>query len=55
MMNKKINLIFDFDSTFIQLETIEVLAEFALKNNSNKISIAKKIKSMTNLAMSGKN
>ena len=54
MINKKINLIFDFDSTFIQLETIEVLAKYALNNNNNKISIAKKIKSMTNLAMSGK-
>ena len=54
MMNKKINLIFDFDSTFIQLETIEVLAKYALRNNNNKTSIAKKIKNMTNLAMSGK-
>jgi len=53
-MNKKINLIFDFDSTFIQLETIEILAEHALKKHKNKDSITKKISTMTNLAMSGK-
>jgi len=53
-MNKKINLIFDFDSTFIQLETIEVLAGYALKKNNKNIFIEKKIKNITNLAMSGK-
>ena len=52
-MDKKINLIFDFDSTFIQLETIEILAEYALKEHKNKNSIIKKISNMTNLAMSG--
>ena len=52
--NKKINLIFDFDSTFIQLETIEVLAEFALSNNKNKTIVLNKIKDITDLAMSGK-
>ena len=31
-MDNKINLIIDFDSTFIKLETIEVLADFALEN-----------------------
>tara|TARA_B100000579_G_scaffold346639_1_gene299557 strand:+ start:976 stop:1644 length:669 start_codon:yes stop_codon:yes gene_type:complete len=54
MINKKINLIFDFDSTFIQLETIEVLAEFALSNNKNKTIVLNKIKDITDLAMSGK-
>ncbi len=54
MINKKINLIFDFDSTFIQLETIEILAEFALSNNKNKTIILNKIKDITNLAMLGK-
>ena len=53
-MNKKINLIFDFDSTFIELETIEVLAEFSLKEHQNKKAITHTIKNMTNLAMSGK-
>ena len=54
MINKKINLIFDFDSTFIQLETIEVLAEFALSNNKNKTIVLNKIKDITDLAMIGK-
>ena len=35
-MNNKINLIIDFDSTFVKLETIEVLADFALKNKKDK-------------------
>ena len=53
-MNKKINLIFDFDSTFIQLETIEILAEYALEKHKDKQVIYEQIKDMTNLAMSGK-
>ncbi len=54
MTNKKINLIFDFDSTFIQLETIEILADFALSNNRDKTKILNKIKDITSLAMLGK-
>jgi len=53
-MDKKFNLIFDFDSTFIKLETIEVLANFSLEKNPNRISIAKQVKKMTALAMTGK-
>ena len=33
---KKKNLIFDFDSTLLKMETIEILAEIALKNNKKK-------------------
>ena len=33
---KNINLIIDFDSTFIKLETLDALAEISLQNNSNK-------------------
>ncbi len=51
---KNINLIFDFDSTLLQLETIEVLADFALKKNTNREVILKEIKEITSLAMSGK-
>ena len=47
------NIIFDFDSTIIQLETIEVIAEIALKNNSNKKNILEEIKTTTSLAMNG--
>ena len=53
-MNQEINIILDFDSTIIQLETIEVLAEFSLGKDTNKDNIYNKIKNMTNLAMSGK-
>ena len=51
---KKINLIFDFDSTLLKLETIEVLAEFALKENNQKKKILHEINHLTNLAMNGK-
>ena len=50
---KKINLIFDFDSTLIKLETIEILATFALKENPRKKEILKEINHITNLAMNG--
>ena len=53
-MKKEVNLILDFDSTIITLETIEVLANFSLENNSEKNKIYNKIKNMTNLAMMGK-
>ena len=32
-MKKEINLILDFDSTIVELETIEVLANFSLEKN----------------------
>ena len=51
---KNPNLIFDFDSTLLKLETIEILAEIALEKNKNKHIILKDIKRMTELAMSGK-
>ena len=52
-MNEEINLIIDFDSTIIQLETIEVLAEISLKNSPEKHSIYNQIESITNQAMQG--
>ena len=52
-MDNKINLIIDFDSTFIKLETIEVLADFALENKKDKKNILDLIKKMTNKAMQG--
>ena len=51
---KNINLIFDFDSTLLKLETIEILADFALKKNPEKEVILNKIKKITALAMNGK-
>lgn len=52
-MEKK-NLIFDFDSTLLKVETIEILAEITLRDNKNKNIILGEIKNITNLAMSGK-
>ena len=52
-MDNKINLIIDFDSTFVKLETIEVLADFSLSNKKNKVQILNKIKHITNKAMIG--
>jgi len=52
MKNPKV--IFDFDSTILKCETIEILADFALKNNKDKNNILKKIKELTKEAMEGK-
>ena len=51
---KKKNLIFDFDSTLLKMETIEILAEIALRENKNKNIILEEIKKITSLAMTGK-
>ena len=51
---KNLKVIFDFDSTIIKSETIEVLAGFALKNNKNKTVILNQIKDLTIKAMEGK-
>ena len=50
---KKCNFIFDFDSTILKYETIEILADFALANNAKKEIILTEIKHMTKLAMNG--
>lgn len=49
---KKIFFI-DFDSTFIQVESLEALAEISLKNNPQKKQIVEKIKKITNQGMNG--
>ena len=54
MSKKNINIIFDFDSTIIQLETIEVLAYFALNNIRDQNTILKNIENITFNAMVGK-
>ncbi|MFZ2593598.1 MAG: HAD-IB family phosphatase [Minisyncoccia bacterium] len=46
-------LVFDFDSTIASVESLEVLAEYALRNNSEKEDILKKMKEITNLGMDG--
>lgn len=46
--------IIDFDSTIIQTEGLEELAEIILKNNPQKEKIVNEIKRITNLGMEGK-
>src|SRR5438105_3997491 len=48
------HFIIDFDSTFIQLETLDELAKIVLKNNPKKQEIVKKIEDITKLGMEGK-
>ncbi len=48
-----INLIIDFDSTFIKLETLDALAKISLNNKKNKNNVIAEIASITNRAMNG--
>lgn len=48
------NIIIDFDSTFIQLEGLDTLAEIALTNSPNAKEIVQEIKEITNQGMEGK-
>lgn len=52
MFENKI-IIFDFDSTFIKVETIDELAKIILKNDKDKTDKLKLIEKITNLAMNG--
>ena len=45
--------IIDFDSTFTQVEALDVLAEISLKNNENQAKAVSEIKSITDLGMEG--
>lgn len=46
--------IIDFDSTFAQVETLDVLCEVALANNPKMDEILAEVKNITNLGMEGK-
>lgn len=46
--------IIDFDSTIIQTEGLEELAEIVLKDNPKRVGILEEIKKITNLGMEGK-
>ncbi len=52
MENSK-NFVIDFDSTFTQVEALDVLAEISLEDSSEKNDIIKEIKEITDLAMEG--
>ncbi len=46
--------IIDFDSTIIQTEGLDELAQIALKDNPKQVAILEQIKKITNLGMEGK-
>jgi len=48
------NIIIDFDSTFMQVEALDELADIILKDSSDKIQTVQKIKDITNLGVDGK-
>lgn len=51
-MNNKI-FIFDFDSTFIQVESVSILAEITFADHPNKTNIIKEIDLLTEQTMAG--
>ncbi len=53
MENSK-NFVIDFDSTFTQVEALDVLAEISLENASDKEEVIREIKEITDLGMEGK-
>ena len=50
---KRKSLIFDFDSTFVKIETIDLLAELSLKDDSNAKEKISQISEITKKAMAG--
>jgi len=52
-MSSKFSLIIDFDSTIINLETLEFLGSISLQGNNQKDNIIQKISYYTDLAMNG--
>jgi len=53
MENKK-HFVIDFDSTFTQVEALDVLGEISLANNPKKKQKLQELKDLTDLAMGGK-
>lgn len=51
---KNLSIIIDFDSTFVSVEALDVLAEISLRDHPKKESIIREIKEITNLGMTGK-
>ena len=46
--------IIDFDSTFTQVEALDILAEISLKDNENQLKVIDEIKYITNQGMEGR-
>ena len=53
-MSDKETFIFDFDSTFIQVEALDILCEVIYENSSAGIQVLNEIQRLTNLGMEGK-
>ena len=53
-MENKRHFVIDFDSTFTQVEALDVLGEISLAKNPNKEKKLKELKELTDLAMGGK-
>lgn len=51
---EKYNIIIDFDSTFMQVEALEELADIVLKGDPKRKEIVQKIKEITDLGVDGK-
>jgi len=54
MIKPKTVYIFDFDSTFIQVESLEELAKIALNSHPERENIFRQIQKLTELTMSGR-
>ncbi|MEA2007338.1 MAG: HAD-IB family phosphatase [Patescibacteria group bacterium] len=52
--NDKNYLVVDFDSTFVKLESLDNLADFALEGNPQKKQILQQVETTTKLGMEGK-
>ncbi|MEH0155355.1 phosphoglycerate dehydrogenase [Limibacter armeniacum] len=52
-MESKKHFVIDFDSTFTQVEALDVLCDIAYEGKENKDEIAQQIKSLTDQAMEG--
>ena len=53
-MQKSKHFIIDFDSTFTQVEALDILGEITLEGNPLKDHKLKRIKEVTDLGMEGK-
>ena len=53
-MDNKKHFVIDFDSTFTQVEALDVLGEISLANNPDKQKKLQELKDLTDLAMGGK-
>jgi D-3-phosphoglycerate dehydrogenase len=54
MKERQETFIFDFDSTFIQVEALDILCEVVHQNNQNGKQVLENIQHITNLGMEGK-